>query len=122
MMRHTVCFLVTAFAVPAHAQRSWICTYPGIINPNSPVIDRYTIQGGEILVQQLNARFRILKDDDHAIIGSWIPPIDPTARANYMADVFMVLIDKRTRHFRFVHLGTAPGDSSIAEGSCLPDR
>lgn len=111
-----------ALASQAHAQRSWVCTYPSAINPSTPVIERYTIQGGEIVPEQFSARFRVLKDDAHAVIGSWVPSIDPTGRANYTADVFLVLIDKRTRHFRFVHLGAAPGDSTTVEGSCLPDR
>lgn len=122
MPRLIACLAIVALASPAHAQRVWVCSYPSLINPNTPVIERYTIQGGEIVPEQLNARFRVLKDDAYAVIGSWIPPAEPTARANYTADVFLVLIDKQSRHLRFARLGAAPGDSTTAEGSCLPGR
>jgi hypothetical protein len=114
-------------AAPAAPTReSWTCSYMdyAIREGEAPrtVIVRFSVDGDELIDGSFGQRYRILQNNQHALIAVWsIAEVEPN-RVEPSIAAWAIAIDKSNGFFSRVNLIGRPGESGFPrDGSCIRD-
>src|SRR5260370_27358847 len=87
------CTLLVAAIAPAVAGETWICTFPGIINPVN-VRERFEVRAADVL-RDGTVAYRIIENSTRGIVAAYVHAPAPDAAIT----IGTLAIDKPTGNF-----------------------